>query len=253
LQDILDEYARYGVIFVDREGARFFLFHLGQLQEVDGTLGEELKRHKQGGWGAQRLQRRVDGVATQNLKEAAEAARLFCTEHKCSRVILAGTDDNLSAFRGMLPRGMADAVVGEMAMDMAAGEAEIREKTMAIISEHIQAEETSLVERLITAAAKGGAGVIGLVDTLSTLQEDRVHILITSEGYEAEGFRCTNCGYLGAQELDICPYCSSEVRPHEHVIDAAIRMAIEKGVAVKIVADNDQLEQAGKVGAILRY
>ena len=253
LQDILDEYARYGVIFVDRGGARFFLFHLGQLQEVDGTLGDELKRHKQGGWAAQRLQRRVDGVATQNLKDAAEAARLFCEGNKCTRIILAGTDDNLSAFRGMLPRGLADAVVGEMSMDMAAGEVEIREKTMIIIRDYLQTEETALVEQLITAAAKDSAGVIGLVDTLSALQEDRVHILVVSEGHEAAGFRCTHCGYLGAQELDTCPYCNSEVRPHAHVIDAAIRTAIEKGVAVKIVADNDQLDRAGKVGAILRY
>jgi peptide chain release factor subunit 1 len=144
-------------------------------------------------------------------------------------------------------------VVGEMALDMAAGEADVRDKTMAIIRDHIQNEETALVERLVTAAAKGGVGVIGLEDTLIALQEDRVHILIVSEGHEAEGFRCTHCGYLGAQELDVCPYCSSDVRPHAHVIDAAIRTAIEKGVAVKIVADNDQLDQAGKVGAILRY
>ena len=253
LQDILDEYARYGVICVDREGARLFLFHLGQLQEADGTLGDELKRHKQGGWAAQRLQRRADGVATQNLKDAADAARRFCEENRCRRIILAGTDDNLSAFRGLLPRPMLDIVVGEMALDMTADEAEVRDKTMRIIRDQIQAEESALVERLITAAAKAGAGVIGLEDTLTALQEDRVHTFVVSEGYEAHGFRCTNCGYLGAQETEACPYCNSEIRPHEHVIDAAIRTAIEKGVAVKSVAHNEQLDKAGKVGAILRY
>ena len=253
LQDILDEYARYAVIYVDREGARLFLFHLGQLQEADGTLGDELKRHKQGGWAAQRLQRRVDGVATQNLKDAAEAARRFCEENRCRRIILAGTDDNLSAFRGMLPRTMSDLVVGQIALDMTADEAEIRDKTMKIIRDQIQSEESALVEQLITAAAKSGAGVLGLDDTLAALQEDRVHTFVVSEGYEALGFRCTNCGYLGAQETDSCPYCNSEVQSHEHVIDAAIRTAIEKGVAVKSVAGNEQLDEAGKVGAVLRY
>jgi len=253
LQDVLDEYARYGVIFVDREGARLLLFNLGELEEAEGTLGDELKRHKQGGWAAQRLQRRADEIAAQNFKEIVEAARRFCDENLCTRIILAGTGDNVATFRGMLPKSMRDMIVGEMALDMTAGEVEIREKTMGIIRDHMRAEETTLVKRMITSAAKGETGAIGLVDTLHALQEDRVHILLVSEGYEAQGFRCTHCGYVGARELDACPYCGSEVRVHDHVIDAAVRLAIEKGVAVKIIGDNEQLDTAGSIGAILRY
>ena len=253
LQEILDEYARYGVIFVDKEGARLFLFDIGELQEVAGTLGDELKRHKQGGWAAQRLQRRADEIAAHNFREAAVAARQFCKTHRCSRIILAGTDENIAIFRGMLPRSMQGQIIGEMPMDMTASEVDVREKAVGIIRERIKDEETALVEQMVTAAAKAGAGVTGLADTLSALQQDRVHTLVVSEGYEAQGFRCPHCGYLGEQVLETCPYCSAPVRIHEHVIDAAVRTAIEKGVDVKIVADDEQLVAAGNIGAILRY
>ncbi len=50
LSDLWDNYGRFGVIMVDREGARAFVYHLGALEDSAGTLGEKVKRHKQGGW-----------------------------------------------------------------------------------------------------------------------------------------------------------------------------------------------------------
>lgn len=253
LQDILDEYGRYGVVLVDKEGSRLFLFNLGELQEVHGTLGGALKRHKQGGWSAKRLQRKADEIAYQNLKEAAEATKAFCDTHRCERLIVAGTDETVKAFRGMLPKAMQDKIVGEMSMDMGASEVEVRNKTMEIIRAHAREEEANLVQRMITAAAKGEAGVIGLADTLHALQEERVHILLVAEGFEASGARCPHCGYLSAQPIPTCPYCSATMRASDHVVDAAVRLAIEQGVTVKIVAGNEELEKAGHIGAILRY
>jgi len=49
LTDVLDAYGRYGVILVDSEGSRMFLFNLGELVEATGTLGEEVRRTKHGG------------------------------------------------------------------------------------------------------------------------------------------------------------------------------------------------------------
>lgn len=252
-QEIFDRYDRYAVILVDKEGGRFFLFRLGELEEVAGILGDELKKHKQGGWSAQRLQRKAEEIAHQNLKSAAQMATQLCQEKHCARVILAGTDDNLPLFRALLPKAMQDRIVGEMSMDMGAGENEVRDKTMEIIHRQILLEEHKLVEQMITFAAKGEGGVVGLSDTLNALQEERIHILLVAEGYEDNGARCTHCAFLSSQPLETCPYCGATMRPNDHVVNSAVGQAIERGIPVKVVSCTDEMKSVGQIGAILRY
>ena len=48
LAALLDTYARLGVIHVDQIGARLYLFHLGELEAVEGYLGEEVHVHRAG-------------------------------------------------------------------------------------------------------------------------------------------------------------------------------------------------------------
>src|SRR5687768_11697992 len=50
LAQMMDTYARLGVIHVDQEGARLYVFTMGVLEAAEGYLGEEVKVHKAGGW-----------------------------------------------------------------------------------------------------------------------------------------------------------------------------------------------------------
>ena len=61
LADLLDSYGGYGVVLVDKQGARLFSFHLGELQEQEGLMGESIRHTKRGG-GSQSPGRR-GGVA----------------------------------------------------------------------------------------------------------------------------------------------------------------------------------------------
>jgi peptide chain release factor subunit 1 len=49
LADILDRYGGYGVALVNQQGARLFFFHLGELREQEGTVGESVRKTKRGG------------------------------------------------------------------------------------------------------------------------------------------------------------------------------------------------------------
>ena len=135
LSDLWDEYERFGVITVDSEGARIFVYHLGALEDTTGTLGNEVKRHKQGGWGAQKLQRHEDGEAKHNLKEAAEWAETYMRQHKVERVVLSGSDGNVALFRELLPRPLQDRVVGEVNVDMNASPADVWERAFEVALE----------------------------------------------------------------------------------------------------------------------
>lgn len=262
LTDVLDEYDRYGVILVDREGARLFLFHQGELEEAEGTLGEEVKRTKRGGGSAAgrlggltaRASRHEEEIAQRNLREAAELAARFFEGGRCSRIILGGTDETLTQFQGMLPKELQEQVVGSISLDMTASEVEVLERSMEVIQEVDRRRKGELVEQLFTAAtSKGGHGALGLDDTLAAVQEGRAHILVVAEGYAAPGYGCQNCGYVAAHELEECPFCGGEVTQIEDAVNTIVRKAIESGMEVEVVKGDATLEEAGSIGAILRY
>lgn len=253
LTRLLDAYGRYGVILVDQEGARLFQFEMGRLREATGTLGEEVKRHKQGGFAAARFQRRADEQAAQNLRRAAELATEFFQASECSRLILGGTPQTVAQFQEFLPKALQARVVGTLPLDILASEVEVRDRTLDLIQEVDRAREAQLVEQMVTTAAKGGPAVLGLADTLMALQEHRVHILLVAEGYTQAGHRCRDCAYVGADYTPSCPICSGPMEEVEDAVDTAIRRAIDLGMEVEVVQDNPDLEQAGHIGAILRY
>ena len=95
-----------------------FRIHMGEIVETAGALGEETKRHKQGGWAAQKLQRREDVQASHNLRSAASVAIDFFQRGRCHRLVLAGTEETVSQFQGLLPRAWQDKVAGAIPMDM---------------------------------------------------------------------------------------------------------------------------------------
>ncbi|MGA9350681.1 MAG: hypothetical protein WBW48_18010 [Anaerolineae bacterium] len=261
LTDILDAYGRYGVVLVDQEGARLFLFRLGELQETSGTIGEEVKRTKhgrgsaagrRGGVGA-RARRKEEEIAQRNLREAAELTAKFCEGGRCSRIILGGTEQNVALFHEMLSKDLQDQVVGSFPAVMTALETEVLDRSLEIIAEVEREREKALVESAITAAAKGGAGVIGLADTLGAMHEGRVHILLVDEGYRAAGYRCQQCGYIAAQAKKECPFCGGMVKQIDDAVDLIVREVIDQGGRVEVVRDSPDLKKAGHIVALLRY
>jgi peptide subunit release factor 1 (eRF1) len=109
------------------------------------------------------------------------------------------------------------------------------------------------MEEAFTLAAKGSAGVTGLIDTLNAIHEGRVKTLLVSEDYEQTGYRCTGCGYLTIQKLDHCPFCNGKFMTIEAAVDLAVLEALHNNADVKVIRQNEKLEQAGHIAAILRY
>lgn len=253
LTDLLDEYARYGVIVVDREGARLFSVQLGEIQEETEAFGEEVKRHKQGGWSAATYQRREDMAILHNLKMAAQVVTEFCKEEKCGQLVLAGADETLSQFRELLPKDIQRKVIGTISADMTTSSAKILERSMEVALAVRHQQENALVKQMITAAAKGEAGVIGLADTLYAIREGRVLTLLVEQGYEAPGAACENCGYISPVQGQKCLFCRQEMRPMKNAVDLATQKTLESGGTVRVIAGNEELAKAGHIGAILRY
>ncbi len=253
LSDIWDNYGRFSVVMVDREGARAFIYHLGAPVDTVGVLGAEVRRHKQGGWAAQKLQRYEDQEARHNFKEAAEWAEEYLAQQKVNRVVLAGTEDNLAEFREQVSRPLQDKIVGQINLDMNTSPAEAWERGFEVAQAAQQQAEAEMLEQVITLAHKGGAGVIGLADTVTAVQQGRIHHLLVSPSLHAPGQQCTNCQAVLVEEAPACPYCASPLVTSADVVNLIIHRAIDDGLRVSVLERDARVNEVGGIAAVLRY
>jgi peptide chain release factor subunit 1 len=254
LVDVLDRLGRFAVALIDRESVRLFAIEWGEIRAETESFGEEIKRHKQGGWAAARYQRREDNLALQNMKQAVELIEAFCAQRSHGRLILAGGNEALAQVRDLLPRAMQEMVIGELAADMQIGANDLREAALQLAARWDAQEEDALVQQAVTAAAKGGAGSTGLADTLYSLHQGAVRTLLVAEDFHAAGYVCEACGYLGTEAAPACPFCHQEaVRPTSDVANLALFKALQTGAQVNIVRGNTVLQEAGGIAALNRY
>ncbi len=253
LGDLMDAYARYGVVLVEQEGAHIFLFHMGSLENVSGIAGEDVKRHKQGGWSAARYQRHEDEAAYRNLKDAAEMTAEIVRSGQCRHLILGGTDENVSQFAALLPKDVHHLVIGTINLDVNANPADVRDRSLAMILQADTARKAELIDELITLAAKGGPATLGLRNTLEATYAGRARHLIVDEDFSEPAYRCDNCGFVETTPAESCPSCGSPLRLLPDAVDSLVRWALIRNTELTMVPGDPKLAEAGSVGALLRY
>jgi peptide chain release factor subunit 1 len=257
---LLDTFNGWGVVLVDKQGARLFSFDLGELGELGDVDGDEVKQTKRGGgnamhgrMGGSGTSAKVENIIDRNIKEVIESATDFFSQNHIRRIMIGGTDDNIARFKEELPKSWQSLVVGEFPMSMTASHTEVLEEATEKALAAQEQLNSRLVDQAITLSAKGSSGVTGLIDTLNAIHEGRVKTLLVSQEFEKEGYRCEGCGYLTTQELEKCPFCGGSFEMIEAAVERAIQETLQKNAEVKIVEDNEKLDNAGHIVAILRY
>ncbi len=261
LADIFDLYGGYGVILVDRQGARVFHFHLGDLVEQEGVLGELVKHTKRGGASSIAGQRGgtagqtnyEDEVVERNMKEIAAFATHFFEEKHIRRIVIGGTDDNIALFKTQLPKAWQSLIIGTFAMSMTATHAEVLSKSMQIGKEAEASRDLQMVRTVIGRAAKHAGAEIGLENTFQAVSQSRVQTLVVSEGFHQSAHRCTGCGRLTLHSNPKCKYCGGKIVPVNDGVELAVNEVMRSGGEVEVVRTNPDFEKAGNIGAILRY
>lgn len=259
LLHLMKYYANYGVILIDRVGARYFEFHLGELQNTGGTMGEEVHKLKhgrgssatgmRGGTGGARAE---DEQAQRNMRDAADAAERFFSRKDIRRLFLGGTAENVAMFRDLLPKRLQSTIAGTFPIDMDASEQEVRSRSLELLYKLNSEREERLVEQMVANAAKGGSAVTGLAPTLRMISDGRVETLVVSDGFQSLGYRHVNSGYLTTtQDTELFGDATFESVPD--IVNEAINRTMEQGGNVEVVASNEKLEEVGRIGALLRY
>ena len=261
LASLLDYYGGYGVILVDKQGARLFSFHIGELKEQEGILGESIRHTKRGGasakpgmrGGVAGQTRYEDELAVRNIREVAEFAAHFFSENIVRRVLIGGTEENIALLRNQLPKSWQSLIVGTFPMSMTASHREVMDKAMQIGREGEFRKEEQLLKKLVTGAAKGRGGVLNLDDTLGAVHDGRVQALVIRDGYRAPGYRCTGCGFITAQALTSCQFCGSKFEQIPDAVEMAVYRVMKSGGDVEVLQHEHKVDGFENIGALLRY
>jgi peptide chain release factor subunit 1 len=250
---LLDTYSRYGVIHVDQEGARLYLFHMGELESVEGHLGEEIKLHKAGGWSAPRFQRHESGVARHNLQEAAETAEEFYRNIDTRRLLLAGTEKNVARFQALLSNRLRQMVVGGISVTANATPASISQKALEMVRKSAEAEAAAKAGAIVENIRRGGLAVAGLAETLTAVQEGRASHVAVISSFAQPAYRFEESGTILLELDEDAEFGSGKLQELPDAVESVLRRAMVQGIDVTIVDSYPELEKLGSIAAQTRY
>jgi peptide subunit release factor 1 (eRF1) len=261
LAELFDSYGGYGVALIDKQGARLFNFHLGEILEQEGFVGDGVRRMKRGGGsqspgrrsGATGITQHVDEVTDRNMRSAAEVASKFFQENNIRRIVIGGTEDNVAMFRNHLPKTWQSLIVGVVALSKTASYTDVLEKAVQIGQQNEERRHDRIVDAMKTAAAKGRGGVRGLDDTLQMVHEGRVQVLILQEGFRKPGFQCVDCGDVITTQVESCKFCGGSFAKIHDAVEMAVRRVLKEGGEIEVLHDHSELKKLGDIGALLRY
>lgn len=254
LERVVDHHERFAVVLADRQRARVLLFHQGELLErAEAT--DELPRGDDGGVGrrdqaADQAADHAAAAARQHLRHAAELAFGVHQQQGFDHLVLGCPDELAGALERELHPWLAGKVATRISVPVGAPEPDIVAAALAAEEEVEARRHAEEVARWRAAVGSGGA-CAGLEASLAAVVERRVETLLVSEGYEAPGWRCGGCRWLGTLGRS-CPVCGAAMVPCPDVVEEACEEALGQSCRVVICAEAD-LDVGGRIGALLRF
>jgi peptide subunit release factor 1 (eRF1) len=204
----MDEWERYGVLYVDSERWRLFEVFLGEISEIGDArrselpgVGDDLSPAKQvhpayvaarGGSIHDDIDGRTDAWIHRFFKSAAQALENAMKARGMGRLILIGTREETRLFENTLPKHVRDKVVANEPSlphpNASAGE------VLERVRSAVQRAEAAAEQKLLTQIRE--RGVAGLEKTLSDLQTGRLYVLAVPWTVDRDVTVDPNTGYV---------------------------------------------------------
>lgn len=257
LLDALDHYQRFVIALVDKESARIFIVHLGEIVEYGEVHTSDVPgRHKKGGWFAlsqNHYDRHIKFHVGLHLNDVVKKLDSFMAGKEVSGLLMGGSDEAVVMTKGMLAPTVSAKIVGSFQAEMSASSDDILARAEAEIDAYEEKKKDETVELLVTQALKNENAVLGLENVLNALHEGKVMKLIFLRDYKSRGYCCEKCGSLGFQNTGRCAYCRGELRETNFIVDMAAQKAVGQGASVEVVPESRSLGDSGGIGAFLRF
>ena len=230
LARLLDQWRRYAVVVTDTHVAQIYVVALGTIRARAAIESTKVARSAAGGWSQARYQRHIEKFHREHVKELVETLERIVREERIDRVLLAGDDVVIPLVREALPKTLEAQVVEIGNVDVTSSEAEILHETLDIARRADARDDAERVTRVLDAYRAGGLGMIGVPGVTAALDNGQVHeLLLVADPARLEGAN----GHATA--------------------DALVAKARQTSARVTFVEDAALLDEAGGVGALLRF
>jgi peptide subunit release factor 1 (eRF1) len=252
LEAVVARHERLAVLLADRQRARLFLLQLGEL--VDQTeLLDRLPRHDddKGDLTRDQVAGQVAAATQRHLRRAAQVTFELFRDQGFDHLVLGAPEEVGHALERELHPYLRERIAARLSVDVGAPEEEICQRALEVETELERVREAVLVQRLRDALGSGHGGAAGLELVLRALVERRVDTLLVSEGFEAPGWRCRSCGFVGVRG-PACPVCTATMDRVDDGVEEAVEEALIQSCRL-CVCDSADLDVLGRIGALLRY
>jgi peptide subunit release factor 1 (eRF1) len=263
----LDEYERYGVIYVDQERWRVFEVFLGEIAEVkDAFLALDTEAWRRlsldapgrrfnlggiarGGAGQDLFAKRLAAWEERFYKALAHELVRHVEERGFTRLLLMGPEEHTKLFLGYLPKRLKEKVVAELPSlpHPGASPGEVLKRLEPVLEEVERQAEMRLLEELEEAYPKAAFGP----EVLARVQEGRVELWVLPWHLERELYACD--GLYLAEEAQALAYCQNpEKKPLAVVLPELAAGYAARVEFVRGEAERRLLERGG-MAALLRW
>src|SRR5579859_5636396 len=261
LRPLVEAYSgfpRTCIALVNRKKARVFELREGGIsQKSDLEFGASMRPARSDGYQgyeAGHRERHIENQTMQHFKQFAESLLLLHNSEKFEALLIGCHDDAWPEIEPHLHTSLKKILRGRFVVDPAIASAEeVRELAERILNKTANSEKEALVREVVGEAQRNARGALGLRHVLNALERQEVQTLLIGRGLRAQAVECTNCGHLDTRMVKSCAVCGKETRELSDVSDALVDLALRNGAEIRFIDDAPELENHGRVGALLRF
>lgn len=246
------------IVLVDRVKARIFELEDGELSHNPdlyfGDLPASGRSDGFRGYEAGHRERHVENEVMHHFKQFADSLDSLLRRDHFELLLVGCRDETWPEIAPHLHHEVKRRLVEKFLIDPGTATAqEVREHADRLLSSYMKTQEQLLLREVIGEAQRNGRGAVGLRHVLTALERQEVQRLLVSRDFEAEAVECLHCRHLDTRIVRTCAVCGRETREIKDVSDALVDLALRNGAEINFIDGDASLENAGRVGALLRF
>jgi peptide chain release factor subunit 1 len=240
------------VAIVNRERGHVYRLRAGRLHEVADRSEEQPRRHDQGGWSQARLQRHIDGLAAEHVRDVADELDRLVRRLHGPGVVIACPEEIRAEMADSLAQETRAVLAGWIQAESHAGETELLERATPVIEAWRAKQQAAAIDRWREEAGRNGRATGGWAATLDAASDARVDLLLYQEGAERQAWQCPKCARASAAE-GACPLDGTPMERRDEGLDLAVHQTLVHGGTIVPVRDHHDLDPVEGIGALLRF
>lgn len=130
---------------------------------------------------------------------------------------------------------------------------EIQEKALELMRMEALQDGLASADLLLSRVNANERAVVGLVDTLTAVQNGRAEHVVLLAIIARSAYRFVDSGMILLELNEDSPLASGRIQELPDAVDSVIRRSLMQGIDVTMLEEHKGLQNAGSIGAFTRY